>query len=232
MVAPDNRIHVTSGTVPHPSEVTISDMTHLPTTPGESGAPVLFSLVKVTDRDVLLTVTGGPPVLFHEYRYWSYNGGRHKTVSSWEASPSAFRVPFKKFDGRSFGVWDVRGIVSFQVRGIDLDGNPTGLSNIVHEMIGMSGFQTIEPIRDTLQFQPVLPPTPPYFGTPVPTPVGQVLPPRAVIVSAHQLPSPPEDEGTVEIEMAQAYSGTLQYRWWAHSGFDAYHDWNDFRPDF
>ena len=225
---PDGRVHLTSGTQDHPEDVTISDLTHLPSTPGEPGAPALSEVVRLNDLEVELVITGGPPVLFHEYRYWSYSGGREGNEGSWggvgggvEKSPSVFRVPFEKMDPdhSSFGIRDVRGIISFQVRGIDLYGVPTGISNIIHEMIGMEGFRVIEPVRTTLQFQPELPPPPTL--TPLPPWESPSLDPPSVIASVVQLPSPPAEPGTVEVTMASVYPGRVQYRWWPHSGHDS-----------
>ena len=50
----------------HPSEITIGDLSHLPRTPGEPGAPTLVSVTKVTDNSVTLQVSGGGRV---QYRY-------------------------------------------------------------------------------------------------------------------------------------------------------------------
>ena len=68
---------VTGKLVAYPAEVGIRDLSHLPTTPGEPGAPFLIRANKVLGQDtwVELQVSGWGAGA-REYRYWSYNGLR------------------------------------------------------------------------------------------------------------------------------------------------------------
>ena len=117
---------VTGRLVAYPAEVGIRDLSHLPTTPGEPGAPFLIRASKVFGQDtwVELQVSGWGAGA-REYRYWSYNGLRdevddiecRRRFPSWrtgcedglkaeiegkdfriflEESPSEFRVPFEE----------------------------------------------------------------------------------------------------------------------------------------
>ena len=135
-----------------PAEVTVSDLSHLPRTPGEPGAPVLKSPVtKVTDNSVTLEVSGLAAGSAVQYRYWSYYGLRDPSESGrdlLEVAPTEFRVPFAALADSGLVVIDppdLRGIFSFQVRSVGADGVSLGNSNILHQMIGMAGFHTISP---------------------------------------------------------------------------------------
>ena len=204
----------------HPREVTISDLTHLPSTPGDPGAPVLVSVIKQTDTSALLQVTGAPRGGTVQYRYWSYYGlrepedGRPWATSLAEVVPSEFRVPFQDLSG-VVDVTEGRGIFSFQARSADADGVPSGNSNIGHQMIGMGSFHTIGPRRDELDFAIPLP-TPPFRGTPLPPldDPGASRPLRPAILEVRQV----SGVRTVEVELAARYSDTVEYRWWPYSG--------------
>ena len=175
---------ITSLVDSHPSEITIGDLSHLPRTPGELGAPTLVSVTKVTDNSVTLQVGGGGRV---QYRYWSYYGLREFSddgLELLEVAPSEFRVPFHDlggeirinrgpgpsgeifFDqglqapGRSGEIFvdrELQGVFSFQVRSLDAEGVSSGNSNILHEMIGMADF---EAVRFDLwgELEPIRPP--------------------------------------------------------------------------
>ena len=175
---------ITSLVDSHSSEITIGDLSHLPRTPGESGAPTLVSVTKVTDNSVTLQVSGGGVV---QYRYWSYYGLREFSddgLELLEVAPSEFRVPFHDlggvirinrgpgpsgeifFDqglqapGRNGDIFvdrELQGVFSFQVRSLDAEGVSSGNSNILHEMIGMADF---EAVRFDLwgELEPIRPP--------------------------------------------------------------------------
>lgn len=236
-----HRADIRTGLRPHAERVTIGDLSHLPTTPGEPGAPTLDSLTKVDDRTVTLNVSGGVNT---QYRYWSYNGIREvernpaggftvlaREVSpllageGWNpgpdalASPLVFRVPFEPLSGDVSVDAGIRGIVSFQVRSVDADGVPSGVSNIMHEMIGVDGLRTIGPNRALLPFQHPLPPPPPD-STPLPTPSDPMvfLPATPSVTSVEQVVN---ETGTIEVTLGGSYSpNTVEYRIWDHSGFD------------
>ena len=235
-----HRGDIMTGIQEHTADIPISDLSHLPSTPGEAGAPTLVSVTKVNDRTVRLQVSGG---LNTEYRYWSYNGirGIEKNLAGDlavgageasplvaggtnpgpdEASPLVFRVPFYPLplSGNVLVDPGIRGIVSFQVRSVDVNGVPSGLSNIRHQMIGMAGLRTIGPIRSLLSFSLPLPPPPPS-STPMPPPSepGAVRPARPSLRSVKQVVG---TVGIIEVTLGGNYSGnTVEYRVWDHSGF-------------
>ena len=219
----------------------VGDLSHLPGSSGEAGAPILVSVTKVVDdRTVILNVSGGHNT---QYRYWSYNGikdiekntegrltvgpdeGSPLIRGGWnpgrdeEHSPNVFRVPFVSLSGRIVIRTGIRGIVSFQVRSVDDAGVPSNLSNIEHTIIGLGGLRAIGPDRVPLPFALPLPPPPPP-STPLPTPSvpGVVLPPKPVIGSVAQVV---DAVGTIEIALGGDYGGyVVEYRVWDHSGFD------------
>ena len=202
----------------HPVEVTLSDFSHLPSTPGDLGAPTLLSVTKVTDRSVLLEVLPGSVGGVLQYRYWSYNGLREISedeVDLLEVAPSDFRVPFVNLEGEVRVEDGLRGIVSFQVRSLDEDGVPLGSSNIQHQVVGMADFHTIRSRRDTLSFGAPLPKAP-LWGTPLPPLEGGLLRPvRPAISALEQV----DGVGIAEVQLDGFYPETVQYRWWPHSGF-------------
>ena len=236
-----------TGVRPHPDEISVSDLTHLPVTPGEPGAPRLVSVTKIDDTTVRLNVSGGVNT---EYRYWTYNGIRgidRDPVSGlvvgpdeeppllvgtgWNpgrddslVSPLVFRLPFEPLSGNIVIDPGIRGIVSFQVRSVDASGVPSGLSNVEHEMIGVGGLRSIGPNRANLRFSVPLPPPPPD-STPLPTPPPPaVLPPTPVSPAVSQVVNLLGDVdliGAVDIDLRGSYAGyTVEYRIWDHSGFD------------
>ena len=215
----------------HPTEVTIDDLSHLPSTPGETGAPTLSSITKVTDRSVELEVVGGLPGAV-QYRWWSYDGMRALVdddrvdwdVRAGESGPGErfpldLEVPFEDLSG-AVVIDGVRGIISFQARTVDAEGVPSGRSNIEHEMIGMAGFHSIGPQRAVLDFDPPVPP-PPAWGTPQAPPSDPALvrPGRPSAPGVEQVAGV---ESTVEVTLGGSYVGVVEYRWWPHSGFDAW----------
>lgn len=232
-----------AGIRPHAEEFTVGDLSHLPYTPPEPGAPRLVSVTKdqFNDRIIRLNVSGGMNV---QYRYWSYNGIREMDRNAagnlvvgvhedspiligegWnpgpdaEASPRVFRLPFAPLYGDIFIDPGIKGIVSFQVRSVDGDGVGSGVSNIVHEMIGLEGLRSIGPVRGNLEFYHPLP-TPPPPSTPLPTPSvpGVVLPPTPSVPSVEQVV---DAVGTIDIDLRVGYAGYIvEYRVWDHSGFD------------
>ncbi len=218
IVSGSNKEHITSRGVSHSAEVLIGDLSHLPQTPGDSGAPSIdVNVNKVDDTSVDLIVSGWGPGS-RQYRYWSYNGLR-KTVAGLpgpdEASPSEFRVPFEELVGSVVRVdARLRGIFSFQVRSVDSDGVASGNSNIVHQMIGMAGFHTPGSRRSTLTYDVPLPASPVY-GVPLP-PLGVgSRPQQPQILRAVRAAGVP---GAVDVELAGSYSERVEYRWWPHGG--------------
>ena len=217
-----------------PADVTISDLSHLPRTPGDPGALVLSSLKKVTDNSVTLQVSGLAAGSTAQYRYWSYYGLRDPSEDGLrllEVAPTEFRVPFVALAGPVVIDPALRGIFSFQVRSVGADGVSTGNSNIRHEMIGMAGFHTISP--------PLIP-QPFILSLPMVVPLPTIQPPSFYlpkVVPNRGTPLPPLEEGltrpirpsiqgarqvsgvsTVELTLAGSYSDTVKYRWWPHSG--------------
>ena len=176
----DDGYRITSLVDSRPSEIPIGDLSHLPNTPGEPGAVTLLSVTKVTDNSVTLQVSGGGVV---QYRYWSYYGLKEPSpeplydgLELFEVAPSEFRVPFHNLGGeisvnRGQGGEiivdrELQGIFSFQVRGLNADGDSTGNSNILHEMIGMADFHAINfSRRASLPFSLPIP-APPAWGRP------------------------------------------------------------------
>ena len=213
-----NNGHITSRVVSHSSDVLIGDLSHLPQTPGDSGAPLIdWNVNKIDDTSVDLVVSGWGPGS-RQYRYWSYNGLRkmvNGAPGAEEASPSEFRVPFEDLAGSVVRVdAGLRGIFSFQVRSVDSGGVSSGNSNIVHQMIGMGGFHTPGPRRSSLTYDvPV--PVPPVYGMPLPPLDGVSRPQQPQILSAVRAAGVP---GAVDIELAGSYSDRVEYRWWPHGG--------------
>ena len=265
--------------VPYPADVSMGDLSHLPSTPGEPDAPSLDSVTKVVGYDSLVKLqVSGWGVGAREYRYWSYNGLRQEVegmecrrrFASWsksceeglkaqiegrnfrgflEASPSEFRVPFEELVGDLVSVVDgLRGIVSFQVRSFDPNGDlPPPNSNIEHQMVGMKGFHSIGPswferldappwparldappwpARRTGPAMEIPLPTPPPTDVPLPTLEVGVRPVRPAIDSVVQIQVIPVGvvpvervPVDVEVRLAARYSGRVEYRWWPHSGF-------------
>ena len=122
-----------------PGGISITDLTHLPNTLGESGAPTLSSLTRVDDRTMTLGVVGAGSNTV-QYRWWSYSGVRELVngeIATWdvsagetgpaERSPSELRVPFEDLPSNNVTVNGVRGIVSFQVRMVDANGVASGV---------------------------------------------------------------------------------------------------------
>ena len=219
----DSRAVSPAGTLlEYPEEVSLRDLSHLPETPGEPGGPVLISVKKVDgdDRSVVLDFSSAD-----QYRYWSYNGLREEVegvawADSPEDPPTEFRVPFEDLTGPVVSVVEgLRGIVSFQVRNVDLDGVPSGHSNIEHQMVGMEGFHTIgppwPPRRTELEIEIPLP-SPGPTETPLPTLEVGSRPVRPVIDEVLQVDG---FEGTVEVRLLGSYPHDVEYRWWPHSGF-------------
>ena len=217
-----------------PAEITIDDLSHLPQTPGDPGAPVLSSVKKVTDNSVTLEVSGLAAGSAAQYRYWSYYGLRDPSESGSaliEVAPTEFRVPFVALAGTVVIDPALRGIFSFQVRSVGADGISLGNSNIRHQMIGMAGFHTITPH---------LIPPPFILSLPTVVPLPTIHPPSFPLptVAPHRgTPLPPLEEGlarpvrpsiqgvrqvsgvsTVELTLAGSYADTVKYRWWPHSG--------------
>ena len=93
--------HITSLVNSHSLEVSVGDLSHLPETPGEPGAPTLDSVTKVMDNSVTLQVSGGNGGVV-QYRYWSYYGLREPSddgLDLLEVAPTEFRVPFQGLGG-------------------------------------------------------------------------------------------------------------------------------------
>ena len=210
--------------VDYPAEVSLRDLSHLPFTPPESGAPFFtpFSPAKVDDTSVTLQAynwgTGT-----RQYRYWSYSGLREEVdgvafANSAEAAPTEFRVPFEDLaaNGVVSVVPGLRGIISFQVRSVDT-GVSSGNSDIKHEMVGMEGFHSIGPPwpADRTRLEIIIPsPTPPVTATPLPTLRVGSRPARPAIVGVVQV-----GPGGVDVELGGFYPHDVEYRWWPHSGF-------------
>ena len=160
-----------------------------------------------------------------QYRYWSYNGLREpvdgQPFSNWPlVSPTEFRVPFEDLAGSTVTVVSgLRGIVSFQVRAVRSGGTSSGNSNVLHQMVGMSGFQTVgppwSPRRAVLEMDVPLP-DPPVTATPLPALAQGSRPGRPAIDEVERLDSP---AGTVKLTLAGSYAHDVEYRWWPHSGF-------------
>ena len=210
--------HITSRVVSHSAEVLIGDLSHLPQTPGDPGAPSIEEDVnKIDDTSVELVVSGWGPGS-RQYRYWSYNGLRKMVdgaPGTEEASPTEFRVPFEELAGTVVRVEaGLRGIFSFQVRSVDSGGVSSGNSNIVHQMIGMGGFHTPGPRRSSLIYNIRLP-LPTVYGMPLPPLDGVSRPEQPQILRAVRAAGVP---GTVDIELAGSYSDRVEYRWWPHGG--------------
>ena len=201
-----------------PAEITISDLSHLPWTPGDPGALELSSVTKVTDNSVTLQVSGLAAGSAAQYRYWSYYGLRDPSESGrdlLEVAPTEFRVPFAALAGPVVIDADLRGIFSFQVRSVGADGVSLGNSNLLHQMIGMAGFHTIGPRRTDLPFSFPLPTVAPSWGTPLPPlEEGLTRPIRPSIQGVRQV----SGVSTVELTLAGSYADTVKYRWWPHSG--------------
>ncbi len=218
--------HWGTGLQDQSGSISIGDLTHLPSTPGESGAPNLSSVTKdaTDDRVVTLGVTGAGSNTV-QYRWWNYSGVRvdpadftGERTDLAERAPSEIRVPFVNLPANSrVTVNGVRGIISFQVRMVDSNDVASGNSNIKHEMIGMAGFHRIGPSRSALRYERVMP-NPPPTATPLPAlPAGSgTRPSRPSITSASQA----NGNGLVDVEISSVPSGaTVEYRWWPHSGF-------------
>ena len=251
-----NRSSRTVGSlVPYPADVSLGDLSHLPNTPGDPGAPLLGPVTKIVGQDtwVRLQVSRWG-VGARQYRYWSYSGLRQNLEGTnipgfLEASPSEFRVPFEEMLSDVVIVVDgLRGIVSFQVRSLDPNGDlPLPKSNIEHQMIGMQGFHSIGPPwfeqadappwparrdfppRPAARTGPAMEiplPTPPPTDVPLPTLEVGFRPVRPAIDSVVQVQVIPVGivpvervPVEVEVQLSARYSGRVEYRWWPHSGF-------------
>ena len=226
IVSGSNKGYITSRIVSHSAEVRIGDLSHLPLTPGDPGAPSLNAVNKSTDTSVDLVVSGWGSGS-RQYRYWSYNGLRKVAgvPGSGEASPTEFRVPFEDLVG-NVSISGVRGIISFQVRSVDSGGVSSGNSNIVHQMIGMGSFHTTGPNRSTLTHNVPLP-VPPVYGMPLPTLGAGSRPQQPQILSVVRVAGVP---GSVDIELAGSYSDRVEYRWWPHGGSGPSGGFAEWRP--
>ena len=226
IVSTRNHGYITSRGVSNPAEVLIGDLSHLPLTPGDSGAPAIHVVSKVTDTSVDLVVSGWGPGS-RQYRYWSYNGLRKVAgvPGSGEASPTEFRVPFEDLAG-NVSISGVRGIISFQVRSVDSGGVSSGNSNIVHQMIGMGSFHTTGPNRSTLTHDVPLP-GPPVYGMPLPTLGVGSRPQQPQILRAVRVAGV---TGSVDVELAGSYSDRVEYRWWPHGGAGPAGGFAEWRP--
>ena len=191
--------------------ISLADYSGLAVVPGEPGAPVLVSVVKVTDRVVTLNVSGyGTNVI--QYRYWPDNG----------LVPSEFRVPFQGLLG-NVTVAQGRGVHAFQVRVVYPDETFSGSSNVVYEVLGFEGWA---PPRAPAPVAPVL--SAPLYVIPD----GVVRPAKPAIASVVQEPVVAD---TVRVTLVGNYTG-VQYRWWPHNGHGPhvssdYYDWIPVTPD-
>ena len=204
--------------------VGVENLSHLPRTPGAPGAPLLDSVTEVEDRSMLLAVSGGPSGrgVKRQYRYWSYNGlleVLEDGLTRVEVAPTEFRVPFEDFPsgGQRVAIPDeMRGIISFQVRAMEGEDEPSGWSNIVHQMVGMGNLFTVGSRRETLEYEIPLP-TVPAWGTPLP-PLEEDAE-RPVRPSIHSLSQVSGVPSTVEVVLSEEYEDDVEHRWWPHSGF-------------
>ena len=207
----------------YPVEVGMRDLSHLPNTPGEPGAPLLGPVTKIVGQDTWVKLqASGWGVGTREYRYWSYNGLREEAEGMdfpgfLEASPSEFRVPFEELlSDVVIVVGGLRGILSFQVRSVDPNGDLSANSNIEHQIVGMEGFHSIGPLRRIGLAIDIPLPAPPPTDVPLPTLEVGFRPQRPAIDEVVQIEDVP---GEVEVRLSASYSDDVEYRWWPHSGF-------------
>ena len=202
-------------------DITLSDFGSLVLIEGGDGAPILESVTAISDKTVTLEVSGAGTNGV-QYRYWVYSG----------FEPSEIRVPYFNLSG---GVTvDKFGIYSFQVRMVDGDGVLSSGSNVVNELLGMEAMKNIDtstvpgasdPIPANLSS--LLTPNAPPVATPLPVLVSGSRPDAPVISNASQVSG---TVGRIEVTMAGTYPGTLEYRWWPHSGFGPTLDYKEWSP--
>ena len=170
--------------------------------PGETGAPVLNSVDKKPGSDTIVTLNVSGPAV--RYRYWAFNG----------LVPSEFRVPFEEpwTPELEIDITETQGLHAFQVEdGSFLNSNVryqvVGAEDLYHAGVGLP----LDPEGEIF-----IPPTSTPQPTPDPTLTSDVRPDTPAISNLVQLPG----HGVVEVTMApMVYSGTMEFRWWPHSGY-------------
>ena len=179
--------------------VELSDLGGLAVMEGGEGAPVLDEVEVLGTRMVRLAVSGevGEGL---QYRYWWYDG----------FVPSEIRAPFLALLG-DVGV-GAPGIYSFQVRSVDSEGTPSLGSNVVHQL--MDGEHLADSDWSSVAHlgTPVVP-----AMTPLPTLVSGLRPAGPEIGGVAT--ADPAVNGRVEVTLTGGYAGSVEYRWWRHSGF-------------
>ena len=162
---------------------------------GGEGAPSLDAVDLAGGLAVTLRVCGNAGAEV-EYRFWPYNG----------LVPLEIWAPFLPLEGNV--TVPRSGLYSFQVRSVDAEGEPSLGSNVVHQLVDPENLNPLDREATIPQLTPQ-----PTLSSGV-----RAAAPRIVGVAQAADSELKPLEG-VSVEVAAGYTGSLEYRWWPHSGF-------------